>query len=127
MRRILAIWLLMVLGLPVVSPLLASTTETDAAVPVCCRKGGAHHCLGSMAATGLGQKLSVAAPRCAEFPKAVASSHANDFFLMAPTPAFAEDVTLPSGIWQAEARARVALDRARHKRGPPTAGLLALL
>ncbi len=122
MRRLLAAWLLVLIGLPFVSPLLASTMDADSVVPLCCRRNGAHHCLSAMrhGAASQGVEVSAKPQCCGQFPSSIAPSHSGDLFLIAPTPAFAEDVSLPSPAWQAEARARVALDRARHKRGPPT-------
>jgi hypothetical protein len=53
MRRILAIALLIAFGSPFVLPLLASTADSQAGLPACCRRNGAHHCSGmTLAATG---------------------------------------------------------------------------
>ena len=120
MRRLLTAWLLLVLALPCVSPLLASVAGDESGVPICCRRGGGHHCLGMNLAALAGQGLQLSAPRCADFPKPATPSHATHLLLDAPAHPFVETVSLPSAIWQAEARARVALDRARRKRGPPT-------
>lgn len=46
MRRLLAILLLVVSGLPLVPSLMAATqvANGDAHLPACCRRHGAHHC-----------------------------------------------------------------------------------
>lgn len=44
-RKLLAITLLAVFGLPLVPSLLAMAPARDADVPICCRGNGAHHCL----------------------------------------------------------------------------------
>src|SRR6185437_12395136 len=43
-RRLLALSLLLLFSFPLVSPLLALSSNSDANLPVCCRRNGVHHC-----------------------------------------------------------------------------------
>ena len=126
MRRILAITLLIAFGSPFVLPLLAATPAAQSALPACCRRNGAHHCAitMAMAAEGLSGAHFYAPPdRCPMFPKAVAPVRSQQLTFNIPALLFAEVVSHPAIRRQTEARARVALDLSRQKRGPPTASL----
>jgi hypothetical protein len=121
-QRILSICLLVLFSFLPISPLLASKANSEAGLPVCCRRNGAHHCLMSVELAKTASKndaFSAAPLRCAEFPKAVASVQRVDQLHLSSALHLAELVTLPAITRQAEVRTRVALDRTRHKRGPP--------
>ncbi|WP_433971708.1 hypothetical protein [Tunturiibacter lichenicola] len=121
-RRLLSIVLLFIFSFPLISPVLALTGGSDANLPACCRRGGAHHCMLKMRtaeSTGSEVSLSAIPPRCPAFPAAVAPIKHGDLSFHAASLIFAEIVNHPSARTQTEARARVALDRSRQKRGPP--------
>jgi hypothetical protein len=121
-RRLLSIALLFIFSFPLISPVLALAGGPDANLPACCRRGGAHHCMlksRSAEASGSAVSLSAIPPRCPAFPAVVASVKHGDLSFHAASLIFAEIVSHPSVRTQTEARARVALDRSRQKRGPP--------
>ncbi|AFL87591.1 hypothetical protein Terro_1282 [Terriglobus roseus DSM 18391] len=119
--KLLAILLLMLMGLPMASPLLALTTGSDDHLPACCRRNGKHHCLmatGSSDAS-TGTHIRAKAEKCPMYPQAsVAAPHD-----VATPPAeqaiYASIVSHPTGIAQTESKWRVARYRSRQKRGPP--------
>ena len=119
-RNILGLLLLALFVLPSFCPLLALSDTLESHLPACCRRAGAHHCMAAMQMTSPNTPTLTALPACcATYPQhANAVSHSD---LAAPTGAllFAGIVSHPALHFQTEARARVALDRSRHKRGPP--------
>jgi hypothetical protein len=60
---------------------------------------------------------------CPAFPKAISATQRHDLTFDTAALLFAEVLSHPASQQQTEARARVALDRSRHKRGPPSARL----
>ena len=121
MRRLISIMLLLIFSLPLISPVLALAATSEANLPACCRRNGAHHCTGLMRQTeSSGQSLSATPQRCPAYPAVVTSVRHGDLSFQAASLIFAEIVSHPTLKLQTEARARVALDRSRQKRGPPT-------
>ena len=123
MRRVLTFTLLLLFSLPLISPLLALTANSDANLPACCRRNGAHQCVMKVQQTessGPGINLSPIPQRCPAYPAVITSVQHRDLWLHAVSLIFAEIVSHPSIKVQTEARARVAFDRSRQKRGPPT-------
>jgi hypothetical protein len=121
-RRLLSIVLLVIFSFPLISPVLALTSGSDASLPACCRRNGAHHCMLKMQtaeSTGSAVSLSATPPRCPAFPAVVTPVKHGDLSFRAASLIFAEIVSHRSVRTQTEARARVALDRSRQKRGPP--------
>jgi hypothetical protein len=122
MRRILAISLLLLFALPAIAPLLALSPNSDANLPACCRRNGKHHCMMSTeTAQALSSSTQAAAQpmKCPLFPHALTTAQHRDLSLHAAALVFAAAVAHPAVHLQTEARARVALDCARQKRGPP--------
>jgi hypothetical protein len=122
MRRILAISLLLLFALPMVSPLLALGPDSEANLPACCRRNGKHHCMMSMESVQAalnGSHLRVVPMKCPLFPKALNTAAHNELSTRAAALIFAELVSHRALHLQTEARARVARDCARQKRGPP--------
>ena len=122
MRRALSFVLLFVFSLPLISPVLALVAESDANLPVCCRRNGAHHCMRTMHSTetsGSGVSFSAIPEHCPAFPAVVTPIRHGDLSLHTAALIFAGIVSHPTIKPQTEARARVALDRSRQKRGPP--------
>jgi hypothetical protein len=121
-RRLLSTVLLLLFGFPLISPLLALTDGSDASLPICCRKNGAHHCTMKVPpATSSSTTATVAIipQRCPAYPAAVTPIRHGDLSLHIASLTFAEIVSHPTIKPQTHARARVALDRSRQKRGPP--------
>ena len=114
MRRLLSITLLLTFFLP----LLALGEGREASLAMCCRRGGQHHCMQATAVEGAPQWR--APNRCPMCPRAIAPGHSERVGVVPAALIFGEVMAHPGVRLQAEARARMALDRARHKRGPPT-------
>ena len=127
MRRSLSILLMLFVGLPLISPLLALSPDVESLLPACCRRQGVHHCASMMdpgQATALAQKHHLTAPMdcCPAYPKAISQSRHQD--LSFNTSIALRAVVSHSAMHQqTEARARIALDGARQKRGPPATRL----
>jgi hypothetical protein len=120
-RRLLSSVLLLLFSLPLISPVLAIATGSDANLPACCRRNGAHHCMKKMQPEkSSSPSLSATAQCCPAYPAVVTSARHGDLSVPTASLIFAEIVSHPTIKLQIEARARVALDRSRQKRGPPT-------
>jgi hypothetical protein len=121
-RRALSIVLLLLFSLPLISPVLAITAGSEASLPACCRRNGAHHCAGMIRpeSSTSGITLSTIPQHCPAYPAVVTQIRHSDLSFHAASLAFAEIVSHPAIKLQTEARARVSLDRASQKRGPPT-------
>lgn len=119
-RRILSISLLALFILPLISPLLALTSTPDANLPACCRRNGKHHCMMSTEMAMMnGTQVNVVPAKCPFYPTAANTAQHHELSFHTAALAFAEIVSHPAIHLQTEARARVALDCARQKRGPP--------
>ncbi len=121
MRRVLSFTLLLLFSLPLISPVLALTVTSDANLPACCRRNGAHHCTRLIHSTeSSGPSLSAIRQHCPAYPAVVTSARHGDLSFHAASLIFAGIVSHPTVKPQTQARARVALDLSRQKRGPPT-------
>jgi hypothetical protein len=129
MRKLLSIWLLAALILPIVAPLLALGQDADAGLPACCRKNGKHHCMMSaakrQALEGSDARLRWTAPmeECPCCPAGVVATHPSVFAVIPARGAFVGIVSEPAKAVQAECKRRIARDRSRQKRGPPRVAL----
>jgi hypothetical protein len=125
-RRILSLTLLLLFSLPLISPLLALGQSSDSQLPACCRRNGAHRCSMSpdqLAALNHGQHFTTAKMKCPMFPQSVAPSHHETSAISLSAILFAAVHAHPAQFPQVEAWARVALEGARLKRGPPAVRL----
>jgi hypothetical protein len=136
-RRLLAITLLLIFGLPMVSPLFAMTDGDAGNLPACCRRDGQHHCMmmagmmmgeagmGASASSNPGTQPAVAivTEPCPYGPQGLPGAVHPDWQLDTASAVFAGLMAHPSGSPQTESRRRVSSLRARHKRGPPTISL----
>jgi hypothetical protein len=117
LRRLLAILLAALFTLPFVTPLLAQSREAN--LPACCRRAGAHHC--QMAAIPTtGTHLLAHNSCCPLYPRAITSTHPNPLANPAAQTDLTPVNTRPNAIPQTESRRRIARERTRQKRGPPT-------
>ncbi|WP_083345753.1 DUF2946 family protein [Terriglobus roseus] len=124
MRKLLAILLLVVFGLPLASSLFALTPRSEASLPACCRRAGMHHC------TQMAQQdeqptdhrhVSVLQEKCPCCPAVLSLGTGTN--LLAPPSApllFTALQGQSTVVTQAELSQRIAHDRARGKRGPPS-------
>jgi hypothetical protein len=119
-RRVLTFTLLLLFSLPLIAPVLVLTSSPGANLPACCRRNGAHHCTSLIHSTeSSGPSLSAIPQRCPAYPAVVTPARHGDLSFQAASLIFAEIVSHPTIRLQTEARARIALDLSRQKRGPP--------
>jgi hypothetical protein len=119
MRRILSLAMLLLFGFPLIAPLFASSAEAN--LPACCRRNGAHHCVGSAMDSALGGGgWSSLKPKCPNYPKAIAVAGTGHLFVVKPEMRFADVAAHPTARPQTEARYRISFGRSRQKRGPPS-------
>ncbi len=123
MRKLLAITLLAMLGLPLVQPLFALTAKSAANLPACCRRNGKHHCMGDMAernhANSHDPQFQAPAEKCPYCPASVALIHDNTFVAPTAQAIFAALIAHPAVVAQTESKLRISRNRSRQKRGPP--------
>jgi hypothetical protein len=124
LRKLLAITLLALFGLPLIQPLLALKPNSEANLPACCRRNGKHHCMMSMAERGqfasrAPQFLSPA-DKCPYFPVSTAIVQGNAFGMPIAQAIFAELIAHPAITAQTKSKLRISLNRSRQKRGPPS-------
>jgi hypothetical protein len=128
-RRLLAIAIVFLLGLPTVAPLLALTGAGDPTVPACCRRDGKHHCAGmagmlAAAPSGRAQVATILlTDRCPYGSHSLPASPHPDWSFNTSAAIFAEVLSHPSVAPQAESKRRISADRSRQKRGPPAVSL----
>ena len=123
-RRIVCITLLLLVGLPLISPLFAATRAVSD-LPACCRRDGRHHCMmlsvdQTLTTGGAHHHFMAMHERCPFDPAAVQTTGVH--LLSSPRPqaiAAALHNNCAFRITQAEALYRISFDRARQKRGPP--------
>lgn len=124
MRRIVSITLLLLISLPLISPLFAAS-GADSNLRACCRRDGNHHCMmlsmdQNLATGGADHRLTAMPERCPFYPNPVQTTAVH---LLTPprhqvTGAAAQNnIALP--IPQRVALYRDSFDRSRQKRGPP--------
>jgi hypothetical protein len=123
LRRLIAILLLAVFGLPVVSPLFAATQGADAGLPACCRRNGKHHCMMKMEERSKliqqGVWICPPADKCPYYPGVVPAEHSDLLPTEASGAVPAPITSAPARIVQTESKRRISHDRSRQKRGPP--------
>ncbi len=122
---ILTFALLLQLLLPLVSPLFALGGDDDASLPACCRRNGAHHCAMRMQRQALpangAPQVDTPYHGCPFLPHAVpAGVHSMQLFSPMDSAALLPPATHPASAPQAESQRRIAAERARYKRGPPS-------
>jgi hypothetical protein len=124
MRRLLSILLLAAFGLPLLTPLLAMSTASEAWLPTCCRRSGKHHCMMNTVERGQfashDPQFRAPVDKCPFYPASVVPSHhPNPFTASTGSSIFAAVVSHPAGTAQTESKWRISRDRSRQKRGPP--------
>ncbi len=126
-RKILSILLFWATLFPLLAPVLTTGAVAQSMLPACCRRGGEHHCAMSPEVRALLLHESNGAPLVSTQPqpcpyrqRSLAASHLQTFATgLAPAHA-ALALHEPSAAAQAECLRRIAFDRSRQKRGPPS-------
>lgn len=128
LRKLIAIALLAVFGLPFASSLFALTPKSESSLRACCRRNGKHDCMMSMAErsrlSSHPSEFSAPSEKCPYCPAAILSVHRSVGFVPPSGQViYAGLVSHPAGIVQAECQGRISRDRAHGKRGPPLSSL----
>jgi hypothetical protein len=123
MKRAPAILLLVVMGLPIASPLSAFAGATT--LPACCRRDGKHHCMQTMDSRVENSRqtspsFSRIEMKCPQFPRVLTSPVHGPLGLSASSAIFAEIGSHPALAPQTESNYRISLVRSNQKRGPPS-------
>lgn len=126
MRRFIAVFLLVILASSLSEPLFAFSSNTDGALPVCCRRDGTHHCaLGhKMEMTQSGNQVSTIVAKCPHCPWATVTAQEHFSVLRDGGIFYASVLSHPAIAAQTEAGFRISFDRTHQKRGPPAASCL---
>lgn len=125
LKKLLAIALLAVFGLPFATPLLALSAPADANLPLCCRRNGAHHCagMGMREAAESAPHFRRPVERCPYAPATV-SAAAN---LVLAAPSSKRELftvrTTAHLLAQSQDVPRLASARSHQQRGPPALAL----
>jgi hypothetical protein len=124
MRRLSAISLALFMLLPMLMPLTALGQDEDANLPMCCRRHGGKRChcammMAYLASRMPGTKVMATPVPCPDCPSTAPVSAHFQLGLSSAPAHFAAIGAHPAIHAQTEARARIALDRAWRKRGPP--------
>jgi len=67
-----------------------------------------------------GDRFSAPVERCPYYPRAMTATHAGVMSPAAYSSILASPASHPSGVAQTESKRRIARDRSRQKRGPPS-------
>ena len=128
LRKLLALALLAVFGLPFVTPLLAFAASGDSSLPACCRRVGRHHCAMLQAtqtkAASATPEFNSPLQKCPFAPATTSPLHDSRVALPPSRVSFDRPLAARTGNAQATAWMRVVRLRSRYKRGPPEAALL---
>jgi len=115
--------LLALFGLPLVQPLFALTARSEMNLPACCRRGGNHHCMESVAersqSTSRDPQFRAPAEKCPYCPASVALIHDNTFVPPGSSGNLCSLDRTSAVVAQTESKLRISRNRSRQKRGPP--------
>jgi hypothetical protein len=117
MRRALAILLLCVLGLPLCASALGLGAQAQ--LPLCCRRGGLHHCVEMAGMNAPSNATPSVRMTCPAFPRMAAQAHTSVWSFDGASTATEHLSVQPAAAGQVEAGYRISSGRARQKRGPP--------
>ncbi len=120
MKRLLAFALLFFFNAPLMTPLFALASTSDANLPACCRRNGTHHCAMMMEQTASNDPSFASVPeKCPFYPRPatlVRIAHAQ-------AQAEAYNTTASVAVTQitppAETRSKAVFPSPYQKRGPP--------
>jgi hypothetical protein len=108
--------MLLLLALPLVAPAFGQQAQHK--LLLCCRMGGAHHCM-----TITISDSPMAHERCPAIPEASTAAHADSWIAGSEFSAEAVQSVEALRVRQVEAGYRISFHRSRQKRGPPAVRL----
>jgi hypothetical protein len=106
-----------VLGLPLFASALGLGRQAQ--LPICCRRGGVHHCMEMAGMDAASNAAPAVRMTCPAFPRMAAQAHTGVWSFDGAGAVSATVVTQPAVMGQVEAGYRISFGRARQKRGPP--------
>jgi hypothetical protein len=119
MRRFVAIVVLLVAGFFTTTPLLTASSGLGHRLPVCCRRGGAHHCETTGQAESNMQFLR-SVFQCPFLPHAMAVFVTRLFVASGGVAGmYVPDIYSPELRIQTQTQYNLFMSRSRQKRGPP--------
>lgn len=125
-RKFPALMMLALIGLPLATPLFASSRSSDATMPACCRLSGKHNCAGKIAgdsnATDAPRLNSVADP-CPAYSQAFTPGSSGLAEPLVSVFSFASDLNKSCRSVRTDSMLRITCDRSSLKRGPPSSRL----
>ncbi len=129
LRKLIAIALLALFGMPFASSLFALQAKSELRLPACCRRNGKHHCIMSTAERMQAQDdkpaLQQVPEQCPYCSAAVLPAHHPVGHGVSVGQAiYASLVSHPAITPQTESKFRTARERTRGKRGPPESTIL---
>jgi hypothetical protein len=122
-QRLLALSLLLLFSFPLVSPLLALSTSSDANLPACCRRNGVHHCQMKVQQSNTSAHQTTVitvSMKCPFYPGSAILIRHNDARLHASMRLLAESVYHATVTTPTYAHVQIAINTAWQQRGPPT-------
>ena len=123
MRRLLAISLLLLFSLPLITPAFALSANTDAGVPACCRRTGAHQCfmkIHRQRTPTSGTTFNTLQTTCPAYPNPTPVFQRNDIQPQVATLIQAAPTTAEAITSHTHPLSATSLDTACQKRGPPS-------
>jgi hypothetical protein len=127
LRRLLSILLFWATLFPTIAPALSTGAMGQSTLPACCRRGGKHHCMMSPEMRALmlreqdgSTRVGTPPEQCPYRQHSLVASHLQVFTTGAAATHAAFLLREPSVATQAECLRRIAFDRSRQQRGPPT-------
>ena len=123
-RKLLAITLLALLGMPLLQPLLALTGASETNLPACCRRHGIHHCWMSMAersqVISRTPRFLLPIEKCPYYPASIPITSSSYFVPPIAQAIFAELVAYQAIAVRTDSKRRISFHRSHQKRGPPS-------
>jgi hypothetical protein len=124
LRKLIAITLLAIFGLPFGASLFALTPKSETNLPACCRRSGGHHCnLGVAERGGVSgrHEVVVSQEKCPFCPGALnVTTHPTKFRPSHSRIIHAHLISYSTVTAQIGLRHRVLRNRSHSERGPPT-------
>lgn len=125
LRRLLTLVLFAASMLPSAAPMLLAGAPAAAALPMCCRRGGVHHCAGMMGegmmAVAMSNSPTWRSPRmlCPYSQRSTGAVQQVAYLTVPQMSPKAGALQMPALAARAACLRRISFDRTRQKRGPP--------
>lgn len=120
MRRLLAFALLLFFNAPLISPLFALAPTSDANLPACCRRNGAHHCNMQMAQSASNDPAFSSIPgKCPAYPRPATLIRITHAQAQSEARRVSASAAVTHITPQAETHSKAAFTSPYQKRGPP--------